>query len=533
MFPPTSSSVVGIGTVGAHLPPESARARDGYACKVGGAPAWLGAAPVGCSPSSPPACAVCGAQLLLVSQVYAPVETPRALYIFGCNRPECAKQNCSWRVFRCQTGRVPTPEPPGAEPISAEMRPPVPPASSSPLAAFDGVAACATNNEWTLEPDAGELDALSSACAANDEWTLEPDAGELDAQIEALLNQRDDVPIGASNGGSRDGAALLRNDVGTVGPSSRATTTDAIDASATPWDSPCFPSFLVEVVAEPDTGTSDAGVEDDDGDDDVDDAAAATEDDGDEGDSRGHEAVGDRRPRRGRGKRTGITDSAMLARVEAYLADGSEEDPKLCDLIRSSATTSGAACGGDGSPSHAGDDGGETYEQPPAHMRAMLRFQQRVRHCPSQVIRYAYGGEPLWSVAHPPVCRPPRCACGATRRFELQLMPATLFVLQVHQHALAELSSSMPASASPPPASPAGTASLPGQSSYPTQPHDEPGPESSRAEDAAPPPGVADSAAKAALDAGMEWGVLTVWSCPESCDESHEEVAIVQPAEDG
>jgi hypothetical protein len=31
----------------------------------------------------------------------------------------------------------------------------------------------------------------------------------------------------------------------------------------------------------------------------------------------------------------------------------------------------------------------------------------------------------------------------------------------------------------------------------------------------------------------MEWGVLTVWSCPESCDESHEEVAIVQPAEDG
>ena len=31
---------------------------------------------------------------------------------------------------------------------------------------------------------------------------------------------------------------------------------------------------------------------------------------------------------------------------------------------------------------------------------------------------------------------------------------------------------------------------------------------------------------------GMDWGVLTVWSCSDSCDASCEEIAIVQPSED-
>ena len=120
-------------------------------------------------------------------------------------------------------------------------------------------------------------------------------------------------------------------------------------------------------------------------------------------------------------------------------------------------------------------------------MRAMLRFQRAVQGCPRQVVRYAYGGEPLWSVADPPSCRPPACMCGAPRCFELQLMPGLLFMLRVDTFAPREV---------------------------------EPG-------------GGGDGEDLKALGlGGMDWGVLTVWSCSDSCDASCEEIAIVQPSED-
>lgn len=119
-------------------------------------------------------------------------------------------------------------------------------------------------------------------------------------------------------------------------------------------------------------------------------------------------------------------------------------------------------------------------------MRAMLQFQRAVQRCPRQVVRYAYGGKPLWSVAQPPECCPPACVCGAPRCFELQLMPAALYVLCVDRFA---------------PVAPEGRTA-------------------------------AGSKTKDLGASGMDWGVVAVWSCAASCEQSCEEVAIVQPSEE-
>lgn len=51
------------------------------------------------------------------------------------------------------------------------------------------------------------------------------------------------------------------------------------------------------------------------------------------------------------------------------------------------------------------------------------RFQTRVRRSPTHVLRYSWGGAPLW-MSSPSKQPPPACPlCGAPRTFELQVMP--------------------------------------------------------------------------------------------------------------
>ena len=58
-------------------------------------------------------------------------------------------------------------------------------------------------------------------------------------------------------------------------------------------------------------------------------------------------------------------------------------------------------------------------------------FQAAVSHAPTQVVRFAYGGYPLWCTYPPPnaAAAVPLCRCGAERVFEMQLMPGTYVAL--------------------------------------------------------------------------------------------------------
>lgn len=64
-----------------------------------------------------------------------------------------------------------------------------------------------------------------------------------------------------------------------------------------------------------------------------------------------------------------------------------------------------------------------------------MKFQRRLERSPDQVLRYSWGGKPLWISEPPeevsnPAWPPPCRRCGAKRVFEAQLMPTLLFQLR-------------------------------------------------------------------------------------------------------
>ena len=117
-------------------------------------------------------------------------------------------------------------------------------------------------------------------------------------------------------------------------------------------------------------------------------------------------------------------------------------------------------------------------------------FRRRVGRCPGQVLRYAYGGSPLWCTFPYPdfsassdaslICQ----QCGSERVFEMQLMPGLLDYL--------------PAIVTSPSSSTTG-------------------------------PSVD---IKQYVENGLDFGVVTVWSCPLSCGQAGMEAVIVQPSSD-
>lgn len=80
-------------------------------------------------------------------------------------------------------------------------------------------------------------------------------------------------------------------------------------------------------------------------------------------------------------------------------------------------------CGGKTGNSRDGDGDTSMLKKSDCRSRVESAFQAAVSHAPSQVVRFAYGGDPLWCTYPPPEMSVPRCQCGSERVFEMQLMP--------------------------------------------------------------------------------------------------------------
>ncbi|NXJ09336.1 PDD2L protein, partial [Odontophorus gujanensis] len=87
------------------------------------------------------------------------------------------------------------------------------------------------------------------------------------------------------------------------------------------------------------------------------------------------------------------------------------------------------------SESFAGEDSNEKYEK--SEVRSVdytfHKFMKRISVCPEQILRYSWGGQPLF-ITCPPANFDnsiPACSnCGSNRIFEFQLMPALVSMLQ-------------------------------------------------------------------------------------------------------
>lgn len=117
-------------------------------------------------------------------------------------------------------------------------------------------------------------------------------------------------------------------------------------------------------------------------------------------------------------------------------------NPDEADVVALAAPApAGAEHDSDADSRHSQDSDGAAL----ALAEASEAFQARLRREPSQCLRYAYGGAPLWPTsgakrrAAPALAKVPNCrVCGAARVFELQLVPALLWQLQqqLQQNAL-------------------------------------------------------------------------------------------------
>ena len=83
----------------------------------------------------------------------------------------------------------------------------------------------------------------------------------------------------------------------------------------------------------------------------------------------------------------------------------------------------------------AAESSGEVWEdeeyEADTENKAFRKFQKRLLRFPEQVLRYNWGGRPLWPTA-PLLHEPPLCLyCGRHCVFEMQLLPSLLYVLEV------------------------------------------------------------------------------------------------------
>lgn len=123
--------------------------------------------------------------------------------------------------------------------------------------------------------------------------------------------------------------------------------------------------------------------------------------------------------------------SLFISVVEESDLGGEDEELRHArQLLREYERREGAALG-----ELDGGGGEEKYEKTKARHgdAAFSRFMKKISLCPEQILRYCRGGRPLF-LSEPPcsvaqmvsVCG----ACGGSRTFELQLMPALVSLLQ-------------------------------------------------------------------------------------------------------
>ena len=199
------------------------------------------------------------------------------------------------------------------------------------------------------------------------------------------------------------------------------------------------------------------------------------------------------------------------------------------------------------------DDGGgagEAYERIPLATRYALHFAARLRRLPEQVVRYAYGLEPLWPVppallvaatgttgrgpsrgstrgsrrpgataaAQPAVATlvQPCPGCGSARVFEAQLMPHLLTALRVDDF-IAEVLERNADKDTPTGVSTASeTVELKAPASSAAEPASSTAPAGRLLSSVIPP--------------SLDFSSVLIFSCPFSCNGSREECAVVVSA---
>eukprot|EP00931_Biecheleriopsis_adriatica_P015879 TRINITY_DN11895_c0_g1_i4.p1 TRINITY_DN11895_c0_g1~~TRINITY_DN11895_c0_g1_i4.p1 ORF type:complete len:430 (+),score=122.84 TRINITY_DN11895_c0_g1_i4:65-1354(+) len=357
--------------------------------RIGGAAVWSKApSPKSCV-RRPDflSCKNCNKPLALLTQISAAYgDRPRRLlHVFACRNSSCGSKPNSWRVLR-STGQLESPEEAKHQEHAA-----LPVASNSSSGGYGAEAV--TSEDW--------------GAPAGDDWGVPSDdwaapmsgsaAGDADAEIEALLAGRSAAaPSVAKAPKSRKPlaeAAAPEDDSLWMG-----VTSDALERGD------AWPCLALTIDYEP--------------------WAADSDKPGD------HEQELLQKY---------LASELAEGEVEQLTASGALPKELEVEVASHAASNLQKEAAVDASADHEvafGEDEEDDEDEEEAVLAGggggssagwLRRFQKRISRSPLQVIRYCWGGSPVWLQAPPSEVLqgswPPRCSCGAARCFELQLLP--------------------------------------------------------------------------------------------------------------
>ena len=389
--------------------------------------------------------------MCLVAQLYAPMDFDRSLYVFCCNKRICSLSSAGWIVLRNQTTRHST----------AVVQPPaIPvPVAAAPAASVWG--------SWSLDSDGTMAagDDLEALLAARD------NASQLQQQQPSLPQQQ--AKKQSSHKQSTDNSSdesLLSQALASLG---HELSCWEIESSADPFfDSSghyASKSYYKSCSSTSSRGAADNNGSDDDSDDYDDVPMTAQERQhidrmlqgyvADEEDTGlvallQQEISGSSSDLK---RQTTITNNSATATTTRDDADDIEdaddnENDDDDDEVGGNTTSSGQTStqqqhSSSSSSKCRGGSSDTKFARSDRRSRVESHFQRVVAAAPAQVVRYQYGGDPLWCTFPPPVDHDhehrqqqasssvPRCEhCGARREFECQLMPGIFALKPLFAH---------------------------------------------------------------------------------------------------
>jgi pre-rRNA-processing protein TSR4 len=319
-------------------------------CHIGGSPCFYPDDISSVELNNTCICTVCNGPMHLLLQLNAPLDDlERTLYVFGCNRPSCHTALAEdvddssrfrinfdrWAVIRCFRSQQQQFVKSGGEKKQISIV-----ERSEKLEDNDW----GDDNDWGADDDPDDDWGAAPTGTTTNDSTKEVSMDELEAMLSKAEVQSKASNTQYKSTHSKDG-------------------TNHNTATSMDMNAPSFQRYNLEMFNEPPSAKlSHPGMDDDDEDDDV---VSSVEN---------------------------IHSSKVNQMLSQYLA--MEEDEDILSALKGGGThSSGGAANGGG-----GGEGGEKYERLPPEERAFLAFSKRLKRAPLQVVRYAYGGVPLWSV---------------------------------------------------------------------------------------------------------------------------------------
>ena len=285
-------------------------------------------------------CSSCKKRMHLLLQINAPLDDlDRSLYVFGCNRPTC---HVSPGDNKFTVNYNDAPLLCYRSQQSKEVS-----VIKSPVKAVEPVSKKFEENDWG---DDNDDDDWGASYHSSQDKTNELSMDDLEAMISKCEMQSK----AATNG------AQLKS-ISDKPLTDASSSVNKLDEGA-----PSFKRFNLEMFDEPfDSRTDHSQHNSIDDDEDYDDFTSCL---------------------------STVDPSKVNQMLSKYL--DVEDDLEILSVLKGG----GLGCNSDSSSIGGSGGRGERYERLPPEERAFLAFTKRLRRAPLQVVRYAYGGVPLWSM---------------------------------------------------------------------------------------------------------------------------------------